>query len=211
MHPILAIWVVLTGITLGLSFCGLQVLAKLRPHQPWRRTDKSQLFPKALRSVAKVYCSAGTTPNWVLNNSVSDMFLLCVNGAQLVVAPDKHTRILLQLTVDQPSFFIDVFCVVSGEVSSLNVLSFAQFSLTGENSSLPPFIRATRVQPPSAVAGLSGLRMSLLGSTRIISQCVCNQMNSAHYSSGYKSSKIRWRHLTIDEACTKWPTIFARV
>ena len=203
MHPILAIWVVLTGVTLGLSFCGLQVLAKLRPHQPWRRTDKSQLFPKALRSVAKVYCSVGTMPNWVLNNSASGMFLLCVNGAQLVVGPDKHTKILSHFIVDQPSFFMDVFCVVSGEVSSLNVFSFAQLSLTGENSSLPPFIRATSVQPPSAVAGLSGLSMSPRGSTRIISQCVCNQMNSAYYSRDYKSSKLRWRHLTVDEACTK--------
>lgn len=186
MQPILAMWVVFTGVALGLSFCGLQVLAKLRPHQPCRKTDKSQLLPKALSSVAKVYCSAGTTPNCVLNNCVSDMFLLCVNGAQLVVGPVKHTRILLQGIDDHPSFFMDVFCVVSGEVTSLNVFSFAQFSLTGENSSFPPFIRATRVQPPSAVAGLSGLSMSPFGSSRIISQCVCKQMNSGHYSSGFK-------------------------
>lgn len=145
-------------------------MARLRPHQPCRRTDKSQLLPKALSNVAKVYCSAGTTPNCVLKSSVNDMFLLCVNGAQLVVGPVKHTRILLQGNEDQPSFFMDVFCVVSGEVISLNVLSFAQFSLTGENSSAPPFTRATRVQPPRAVAGLSGLSMSPFGSTRIISQ-----------------------------------------
>ena len=150
------------------------MLAKLRPHHPCLRTVKSQLLPKALSSVAKVYCSAGTTPNCVLNNCVNDMFLLCVKGAQLVVGPVKHTSILLQGIDDQPSFFMDVFCVVSAEVASLNNLLFAQFSLTGENSSLPPFIRATRVQPPSAVAGLSGSRMSPLGSSLIISQCVCN-------------------------------------
>ena len=173
MQPILAIWVVLTGVMLGLSFWGLQVLAKFNPHQPCLRTDKSQLLPKAFKRVAKVYCSDGTTPNCVLNRCVRDMFLLWVNGAQLVVGPDKHTSILLQVTVDQPSFFIDVFWVVSGELSALNVFVFAQLSLTGENSSLPPLIRATRVQPPSAVAGLSGLRMSPFGSTRIISQWVC--------------------------------------
>ena len=167
-------WVVLTGTALGLSLCGLQVLAKFRPHQPCRRTDKSQLLPNALSKVAKVYCSAGTTPNCVLNKFVRGMFLLWVKGAQLVVGPVKQTIILLPGINDQPSFFIDVFCVISGEVTSLNVLSFAQFSLTGENSSFPPFARATRVQPPSAVAGLSGSSMSPRGSCLIISQCVCN-------------------------------------
>lgn len=163
------------------------MFAKFRPHHPCLRTDRSQLLPNAFSSVAKVYCSVGTMPNCLLNRSVRDMFLLCVNEAQLVVGPVKQTRILLQGSDDHPWFFIDVFCVVSGEVLSLKVLSFAQFSLTGENSSLPPFILATSVQPPNAVAGLSGLRMSPLGSTLIISQWVCNQMNSGHYQPSLNS------------------------